>query len=83
MSDDFKNNLELALGNAKRLSNKILINGKLSPAKAEAKISVLNPSTGETIGEAPQCNKVDVNIAVDVSRSCISKMEKSTCERTW
>ena len=25
MSDDFKNNLELALGNAKRLSNKILI----------------------------------------------------------
>ena len=54
MSDDFKNNLELALGNAKRLSNKILINGKLSPAKAEAKISVLNPSTGENIGEAPQ-----------------------------
>ena len=29
MSDDFKSNLELALGNAKRLSNKILINGKL------------------------------------------------------
>ena len=57
MSDDFKNNLELALGNAKRLSNKILINGKLSSSKAEGKISVLNPSTGESIGEAPQCNK--------------------------
>ena len=76
MSDDFKNNLELALGNAKRLSNKILINGKLSPAKAEAKISVLNPSTGETIGEAPQCNKVDVNIAVDSAEAAFQKWKK-------
>jgi len=49
MSDDFKSNLELALGNAKRLSNKILIDGKLSPSKTEGKISVLNPSTGERI----------------------------------
>ena len=65
MSDDFKNNLELALGNAKRLSNKILIDGKLSSSKAQGKINVLNPSTGESIGEAPQCNKIDVNIAVD------------------
>ena len=76
MSDDFKNNLELALGNAKRLSNKILINGKLSPAKAEAKISVLNPSTGENIGEAPQCNKVDVNIAVDSAEAAFQKWKK-------
>ena len=76
MSDDFKNNLELALGNAKRLSNKILINGKLSPSKAEGKISVLNPSTGENIGEAPQCNKVDVNIAVDSAEAAFQKWKK-------
>ena len=35
---DFKKNLELALGNAKRLSNKILIDGKLVSAKASEKI---------------------------------------------
>ena len=45
---DFKNNLELALGNAKRLSNKILIDGKLVSAKASEKIKVINPSTGKT-----------------------------------
>ena len=28
MSDDFKKNFDLALSNAKRLSNKILIDGK-------------------------------------------------------
>ena len=49
---DFKKNLELALGNAKRLSNKILIDGKLVSAKASEKIKVINPSTGEKIGEA-------------------------------
>ena len=76
MSDDFKNNLELALGNAKRLSNKILIDGKLSPSKAKGKISVLNPSTGENIGEAPQCNKVDVNIAVDSAEAAFQKWKK-------
>ena len=53
---DFKNNLELALGNAKRLSNKIIIDGKLVSAKTSEKIKVINPSTGATIGEAPQCD---------------------------
>ena len=76
MSDDFKNNLELALGNAKRLSNKILIDGKLSSSKAQSKINVLNPSTGESIGEAPQCNKIDVNIAVDSAEAAFQKWKK-------
>jgi len=53
MSDDFKKNLDLALGNAKRLTNKILIDGKLISAKSSNKIKVVNPSTGEQIGEAP------------------------------
>jgi hypothetical protein len=38
MSDDFKKNLNLALGNAKRLSNKILIEGKLISAKLQIKL---------------------------------------------
>ena len=67
MSEDFKKNLDLALGNVKRLSNKILIDGKLVSAKSLNKIQVVNPSTGEQIGEAPQCDKLDVDVAVSLS----------------
>ena len=59
MSDSFKQNLDLALSNAARLSNKVLIDGKLTSAKSSKKIKVINPSTGEQIGEAPQCDKID------------------------
>ena len=45
MSDDFKKNLDLALGNAKRLSNKILIDVKLISAKSSKKIKVINNLT--------------------------------------
>ena len=64
MSDNFKQNLDLALSNATRLSNKVLIDGKLTSAKSSKKIKVINPSTGDQIGEAPQCDKIDVDIAV-------------------
>ena len=60
---NFEKNLEQALINAKRLTNKILIDGKLISAQTNNKIPVLNPSTGENIGSAPQCDKNDVNIA--------------------
>ena len=56
---DFEKNLELAINNAKRLSNKMLIDGKLTSAKSSNKIEVINPSTGENIGAAPQCDKND------------------------
>ena len=59
-----KKNLDLALENAKRLSNKILIDGKLISSKSSNKIKVVNPSTGEKIGEAPQCDAHDVDTAV-------------------
>ncbi len=62
---NFEKNYELALNNAKRLSDKILIDGKLISAQTDKKIPVLNPSTGENIGSAPQCDKNDVNIAVE------------------
>ena len=76
MSDDFKKNLDLALGNAKRLSNKILIDGKLISAKSSNKIKVVNPSTGEQIGEAPQCDAHDVNTAVASAETAFHKWKK-------
>ena len=54
-------NFEEAIKNAKRLSNKILIDGKLISPSTDNKIKVINPSTGENIGEAPQCDKNDVD----------------------
>ena len=41
----FEKNYELALNNAKRLSDKILIDRKLIYAQTDKKIPVLNPST--------------------------------------
>jgi len=76
MSDNFKKNLDLALGNAKRLSNKILIDGKLISAKSLNKIKVVNPSTGEQIGEAPQCDEHDVNTAVASAETAFHKWKK-------
>ena len=53
---NFEKNLEQAINNAKRLTDKILIDGKLISAQTNNKIPVLNPSTGDNIGSAPQCN---------------------------
>ena len=60
-------NFEEAIKNAKRLSNKILIDGKLISPSTDNKIKVINPSTGENIGEAPQCDENDVDHAVKSS----------------
>jgi len=76
VSDNFKQNFDLALGNAKRLSNKILIDGKLTSAKSSNKIKVINPSTGEQIGEAPQCDKTDVDTAVNFAENAFHKWKK-------
>jgi len=76
MSDNFKQNLDLALGNTTRLSNKVLIDGKLTSAKSSKKIKVINPSTGEQIGEAPQCDKIDVDIAVSSAEVAFQKWKK-------
>ena len=76
MSEDLKKNLELSLNNAKRLSNKILINGNLISAKSSNKIKVINPSTGEQIGEAPQCDKSDVDTAVNSAENAFHEWKK-------
>ena len=76
LNNDLTGNLNLALNNVKRLSNKILINGKLATAKSSKKIKVINPSTGEEIGEAPQCNKEDVDNVVNVAQEAFLKWKK-------
>ena len=76
MSDNFKQNLDLALSNATRLSNKVLIDCKLTSAKSSKKIKVINPSTGDQIGEAPQCDKIDVDIAVSSAEVAFQKWKK-------
>ena len=73
---NFLNNFEKANKNAKRLSNKILIDGKLISPSTGQKINVINPSTGEDIGEAPQCNKVEVDLAVKSSLSAFKEWKK-------
>ena len=75
---DFLNNFEKAIKNAKRLSNKILIGGKLISTSKDSKINVINPSTGEDIGEAPQCNKVEVDLAVKSSLNAFKEWKKWT-----
>ena len=72
---NFEKNLEQALINAKRLTDKILIDGKLVSAQSKNKIPVLNPSTGDNIGSAPQCNKDDVNIAVESAHKAFQKLK--------
>ena len=76
MSNKLKQNLDLALSNATRLSNKVLIDGKLTSAKSSKKIKVINPSTGEEIGEAPQCDKADVDAAVISAEVAFQKWKK-------
>ena len=50
---NYLKNLKIGMNNAKRLSNKILLDGKLSSPKTSKRIKVVNPSTGEEIGEGP------------------------------
>ena len=76
---DFLSNFEKANKNAKRLSNKILIDGRLISPSTNNKIDVINPSTGENIGEAPQCNKVEVDLAVKSSLNAFKEWKKVPC----
>ncbi len=49
---------------AKELSNLLLIDGKLVPAKSGKTFGIVNPATGETIAEAADGNADDVDVAV-------------------
>ena len=74
--NEFNFNTELAVNNAKRISNKIIINGKLSSSKSKESFKVLNPSNGQVIGEAPRCKIEDVNEVVSSSLNAFYKWKK-------
>ena len=52
----------------KRLSGRILVNGSLCKAQTDAEIEVIHPGDRSVIGSAPQCGKVDVDLAVEAAR---------------
>jgi acyl-CoA reductase-like NAD-dependent aldehyde dehydrogenase len=52
---------------ARELSNKLLIGGKLVPAKSGKTFPNVNPATGETIGEAAEGTAADVETAVETA----------------
>ncbi len=63
MADQLQPNLNpFAL--AKELSNTLLIDGKLVPAKSGKVFGIVNPATGETIAEAADAGAADIDIAV-------------------
>jgi acyl-CoA reductase-like NAD-dependent aldehyde dehydrogenase len=58
---------------ADALSNKLLIDGKLVPALSGKSFAVVNPATGETIGQAADGVAADVDLAVQAA----AKAQKS------
>jgi acyl-CoA reductase-like NAD-dependent aldehyde dehydrogenase len=52
---------------ARELSNKLLIGGRLVPAKSGKTFPNVNPATGETIGEAAEGTAADVDAAVEAA----------------
>ena len=52
---------------ADALSNKLLIDGKLVPALSGKRFDVINPATGETIGQAADGVAADVDLAVQAA----------------
>ena len=58
---------------ADQLSNKLLIDGKLVPALSGKSFGVVNPATGETIGQAADGVAADVDLAVQAA----AKAQKS------
>ena len=51
-------------GLARELSNKLLIDGALVPARSGKTFDVVNPATGEPIGKAAEAEAADVDVAV-------------------
>jgi delta 1-pyrroline-5-carboxylate dehydrogenase len=57
---------------AARLSNKLVIGGKLVDAITRETFPVENPATTEVIGHAPRCGKQDVEQAVATAQSAFA-----------
>jgi acyl-CoA reductase-like NAD-dependent aldehyde dehydrogenase len=75
MSDRLHPNLNpFAL--AKDLSNALLIDGKLVPARAGKVFGIVNPATGEVIGEAADAEAADIDLAVAAATRAQSQWRK-------
>ncbi|MEA2755794.1 MAG: aldehyde dehydrogenase [Aliidongia sp.] len=75
MSDQLQPNLNpFAL--AKELSNLLLIDGRLQPARSGKVFPIVNPATGETIAEAADGAAADVDLAVAAARRAQKEWRK-------
>ena len=59
---------------AQELSGFHLIDGELVPARSGATFSVLNPATGESMGDAAAGDAADVDIAVASAKRAHQKL---------
>ncbi|MGE0613186.1 MAG: aldehyde dehydrogenase family protein [Hyphomicrobiales bacterium] len=57
-----------ALAETRRLSGKILLNGKICNALTEEQFEVIHPGDLSSIGFAPRCRQADVDAAVEAAR---------------
>ncbi|HSP71076.1 MAG TPA: aldehyde dehydrogenase family protein, partial [Gaiellaceae bacterium] len=61
---------------------KIFVGGKWTDAAGGRTMDVLNPATGETIAEVPECGAADVDTAVEAARRALPEwLETTPAER--
>lgn len=61
---------------AKRISNRVLVDGKLRAALSDESFEVINPADLTVIGHAPRCREADVNAAVDAAADAFKSWSK-------
>ncbi len=65
-----------ALETTQRLSNQVLISGKLTNALSHQSFDVIHPGDLSVIGSAPMCTEADVNAAVESAETAFHKWKK-------
>ncbi len=65
-----------ALKTARRLSGRILLNGKLAGASTDKMIDVIHPGNLQSIGRVPQCGAADVNVAVEAADTALTSWRR-------
>ena len=65
-----------ALETTQRLSNQVLVNGKLTNALSHESFDVIHPGDLSVIGSVPKCREADVNTAVESAKSAFYKWKK-------
>jgi acyl-CoA reductase-like NAD-dependent aldehyde dehydrogenase len=62
-----------AKATAARISNRLVIDGKLLPALTNDRFEVENPANAEIIGEAPRCGPADIARAVESAAAALPR----------